>query len=100
MSARDRNEAWNELRELVGATGPAKQTPRAFWEEIFGSDDALFYDAEGNDRTDLFRALIERLDQTTRMAENLSERVAVLERLAVQDEARIALEIEKLRKES
>ncbi len=100
MASKDRNEAWEELRELVGATGPARQKPRDFWEEIFGADDALFYDAEGNDRTDLFHALIDRLDQTTRLAENLSERVAVLERLAVQDEARIALEIEKLRKES
>ena len=45
----------------------------------------------------LGRALIERLDQTTRIAEGLAERVAVLERLAVQDEARIALEIEKMR---
>lgn len=89
--------AWDELRELAGAKAPAKQKTRDFWEEMFGADDALFYDAEGNDRTDLFRAMIERLDQTTRIAENLAERVAVLERLAVQDEARIALEIEKLR---
>lgn len=89
--------ARDELRELAGAKAPAKQKTRDFWEEMFGADDALFYDAEGNDRTDLFRAMIERLDQTTRIAENLAERVAVLERLAVQDEARIALEIEKLR---
>ncbi len=97
MTVRDRNEAWDELRQLVGADGPARQKPRDFWEEIFGSEDALIYDGEGNDRTDLFRALVERLDQTTRIAEGLAERVAVLERLAVQDEARIALEIEKLR---
>jgi membrane carboxypeptidase/penicillin-binding protein PbpC len=90
-------ETWDELRRLVAGT---KSRPKDFWEEIFGSEDALFYDAEGNDRTDLFRALIERIDQTTRIAEGLAERVAVLERLAVQDEARIALEIEKLRKES
>lgn len=89
--------AWDELRQLAGAKSPAKQKTQDFWEEIFGADDALFYDAEGNDRTDLFRAMIERLDQTTRIAENLAERVAVLERLAVQDEARVALEIEKLR---
>ena len=89
--------AWDELRELAGANASAKQKTRDFWEEMFGADDALFYDAEGNDRTDLFRAMIERLDKTTRIAENLAERVAVLERLAVQDEARIALEIEKLR---
>jgi|GEM_PF-2528539 hypothetical protein len=93
----DRNGAWEELRQLVGAGGPPRQKTRDFWEEIFGSEDALLYDGEGNDRTDLFRALIERLDQTTRIAEGLAERVAVLERLAVQDEARIALEIEKLR---
>lgn len=99
MTGKDRNEAWEELRRLAGAGDAGKQKPRDFWEEIFGSDDALFYDAEGNDRTDLFRALIERLDKTTRLAEGLSERVAVLERLAVQDEARIALEIEKLRAE-
>jgi hypothetical protein len=90
------DERWDELRRLVAGRKPK---PKDFWEEIFGSEDALFYDAEGNDRTDLFRALIERLDQTTRLAEGLSERVAVLERLAVQDEGRIALEIEKLRKE-
>jgi hypothetical protein len=96
---RDRNEAWEELRSLVGAGQPAKQKSRDFWEEIFGSEDAMLYDGEGNDRTDLFRALVERLDQTTRIAEGLAERVAVLERLAVQDEARIALEIEKLRAE-
>lgn len=94
---KDRDEAWNELRRLVGAGGPPKQKTRDFWEELFGSEDALFYDGEGNDRTDLFRALVERLDGTTRLAESLAERVAVLERLAVQDEARIALEIEKLR---
>jgi hypothetical protein len=99
MTSKDRNEAWEELRQLVGASGPARQKPRDFWEEIFGSEDALLYDGEGNDRTDLFRALVERLDQTTRIAEGLAERVAVLERLAVQDEARIALEIEKLRAE-
>jgi hypothetical protein len=99
MTARDGDEAWEELRRLVGAAGPSKQGARDFWEEIFGSEDALFYDAEGNDRTDLLRALIKRLDQTTRLAEGLADRVAVLERLAVQDEARIALEIEKLRKE-
>lgn len=97
MTSKDRNEAWEELRKLVGAGGSAKQKTRDFWEEIFGSEDALLYDGEGNDRTDLFRALVERLDQTTRTAEGLAERVAVLERLAVQDEARIALEIEKLR---
>ena len=89
--------AWDELRELAGAKAATKQKTRDFWEEMFGEDEALFYDAEGNDRTDLFRAMIERLDKTTRIAENLAERVAVLERLAVQDEARIALEIEKLR---
>jgi hypothetical protein len=91
------DERWEELRRLVAGK---KAKPKDFWEEIFGSEDALFYDGEGNDRTDLFRALIERLDQTTRLAEGLSERVAVLERLAVQDESRIALEIEKLRKEA
>lgn len=74
-----------------------RQKPRDFWEEMFGSEDALLYDGEGNDRTDLFKALVERLDQTTRIAESLAERVAVLERLAVHDEGRIALEIEKLR---
>lgn len=100
MDASDGKKAWDELRDLVRSSAHARQKSRDFWEEIFGSEDALFYDAEGNDRTDLFRALIERLDQTTRLAENLSERVAVLERLAVQDEARIALEIEKLRKET
>lgn len=99
MTARDRNEAWDELRRLVGAGQPARQKPKDFWEEMFGSEDALFYDGEGNDRTDLFKALVERLDQTTRIAEGLAERVAVLERLAVQDESRIALEIEKLRTE-
>ncbi len=97
MTNRDRNEAWDELRRLVGAGQPARQKPRDFWEEIFGSEDALLYDGEGKDRTDLFRALVERLDQTTRVAEGLAERVAVLERLAVHDEGRIALEIEKLR---
>lgn len=91
------DESWDELRRLVAGR---KSKSKDFWEEIFGSGDALFYDAEGNDRTDLFRALVERIDQTTRIAEGLAERVAVLERLAVQDEARIALEIEKLRKES
>jgi hypothetical protein len=90
------SESWDELRRLVASHKPK---PKDFWEEMFGSEDALFYDADGNDRTDLFRALVERLDQTTRLAEGLSERVAVLERLAVQDESRIALEIEKLRKE-
>lgn len=100
MDASDSKKAWDELRELVRAGAHARPKTKDFWDEIFGSEDALFYDAEGNDRTDLFRALIERLDQTTRLAENLSERVVVLERLAVQDEARIALEIEKLRKES
>lgn len=99
MAGRDRNEAWAELRRLVGAGQPAKQKSRDFWEEIFGSEDALLCDGEGNDRTDLFRALVERLDQTTRVAEGLAERVAVLERLAVHDEGRIALEIEKLRTE-
>jgi hypothetical protein len=68
---------------------------RIAWGEMFGSEGTLFYDAEGNERTDRFRALLERVDQTTRLAEGLAERVAVLERLAVQDEARIALEIER-----
>jgi len=99
MDASDSKQAWDELRELVRSSDHAHRKSRDFWDEMFGSEDALFYDAEGNDRTDLFRALIERLDLTTRLAESLSERVAVLERLAVQDEARIALEIEKLRKE-
>ena len=99
MDASDSKRAWDELRELAGSSKHARQKSRDFWEEMFGSEDALFYDAEGNDRTDLFRALVERIDQTTRLAEGLAERVAVLERLAVQDEARIALEIEKLRKE-
>jgi hypothetical protein len=99
MDASDSKRAWDELRELVGSSTRARQKSRDFWEEIFGSEYALFYDAEGNDRTDLFRALVERIDQTTRLAEGLAERVTVLERLAVQDEARIALEIEKLRKE-
>lgn len=94
---KDRDEAWEELRQLVGAGGPAKPKAKDFWEELFGSEDALLCDAEGNDRTDLLRALVERLDRTTRIAEGLAERVAVLERLAVHDEARIALEIEKLR---
>ena len=50
MTNRDRNEAWDELRRLVGAGQPARQKPRDFWEEIFGSEDALLYDGEGNDR--------------------------------------------------
>jgi len=99
MDASDSKRAWEELRELVGSSTRARQKSRDFWEEMFGSEDALFYDADGNDRTYLFHALIERVDQTTRIAEGLAERVAVLERLAVQEEARIALEIEKLRKE-
>jgi hypothetical protein len=90
------NESWDELRRMVAHKKPS---PKDFWEEMFGAEDALFYDAEGNDRTDLFRALVERIDQTTRIAEGLAERVAVLERLAVHDEARIGLEIEKLQKE-
>jgi hypothetical protein len=96
----DSNEAWEELCRLVGDRNGGKQKTRDFWEEIFGSEDALLYDGEGNDRTDLVRALVERLDRTSRLTQALAERVAVLERLAVQDEARIALEIEKLRKES
>ena len=99
MASKEGSAAWEELRQLVGAGGPAKPKVGDFWEEIFGSEDALLYDGEGNDRTDLFRALVEQLDQTTRIAEGLAERVAVLERLVVQDEARIALEIEKLRTE-
>lgn len=94
MPGSEADERWDELRRLVAGKKPRA---RDIWEEIFGSEDALFYDAEGNDRTDLFRALVERLDHTARLAEGLAERVAVLERLAVQDEARIALEIEKLR---
>jgi hypothetical protein len=92
------SETWEELRRLVGKA-PARTRSPDFWEEMFGASDGLIYDGEGNDRTDLLRALVDRLDQTTRIAQSLAERVAVLERLAVQDEARIALEIEKLRKE-
>jgi len=55
------HETCDELRRLVAGT---KSRPKDFWEEIFGSDDALFYDAEGNNRTDLFRAPIERVDHT------------------------------------
>jgi hypothetical protein len=87
--------AWDELPELVGASTCARQKSNDFWEEMFGSEGTLFYDAEGNERTDRFRALLERVDPTTRLAEGLAERVAVLERLAVQDKARIAPEIER-----
>ena len=99
-ATRASNDAWEELCRLVSDRNGAKQKTRDFWEEIFGSEDALLYDGEGNDRTDLVRAVVERLDRTSCLVQALAERVAVLERLAVQDEARIALEIEKLRKES
>ena len=92
------NEKWEELRRLVGKAS-VRNRPLDFWEEMFGTSDGLMYDGEGNDRTDLLHALVSRLEETTRIAHSLAERVAVLERLAVQDEARIALEIEKLRKE-
>lgn len=92
------SEKWEELRRLVGKAS-ARNRPLDFWEEMFGTSDGLMYDGEGNDRTDLLHALVSRLEETTNLARSLAERVAVLERLAVQDEARIALEIEKLRRE-
>ncbi len=91
MVASDSRTAWGELRELVGASTRAHQKSKDFWEEMFGAEGAVFCEAEGNERTDRFCALLERVDQTT----HLAERVAVLERLAVQDEARIAPEIER-----
>lgn len=92
---------WEELRRLVGASSSVQRRSGDFWEVMIGvaDGDGLFYDSAGEDRTDLVRALVDRLDQTTRLAQSLAERVAVLERIAVQDEARVALEIEKLRKE-
>ncbi len=98
MPASESDERWQELRRLVAAGEPgAKEKSGLFLGVMFGTSDGVFLDAEGNDRTDVVRTLVERLDQTTRLAQSLAERVAVLERLAVQDEARIALEIEKLR---
>lgn len=97
MSASGSDERWQELRRLVAGAGGAKEKSGLFLGVMFGTSDGIFYDAEGNDRTDMVRTLVERLDQTTRLAQSLAERVAVLERLAVHDEARIALEIEKLR---
>ena len=97
MFASATTENWDELRRLVAAGGSVQKKSGDFWEAMFGTGEGLLYDVNGEDRTDILRTLVERLDQTTRLAQALAERVAVLERLAVHDEARIALEIEKLR---
>lgn len=102
MMTSSTSETLDDLRRLVGAAGTTRPQSGVFLEVMFGARDAgeaegLFYDAEGNDRTGLLRALVERLDETTKIARSLAERVAVLERIVVQDEARLALEIEKLR---
>jgi hypothetical protein len=100
MTSTDRDRTWDDLRQAIGAAGQSKQRKSGeFWEVVFGTEDGLLFDGEGNDRTDVLRALVDRLDQTTNQAKALAERVAVLERLAVQDESRIAREIENLRRQ-
>lgn len=101
MTGAERDKAWDELRQQFGVGEGAKQKSGVFWQVMLGmgggEGEGLFYDALGNDRTHVVRALVERLDRTTQQVLALAERVAVLERIAVHDEARIALEIEKLR---
>ncbi len=91
------NESWEELRQRVAANGQVKQKAGLFLEVTFGTSEGLLYDGEGNDRTAIVRTLVERLDQTTQQVRTLAERIAVLERLALNDEARLAAEIERLR---
>lgn len=89
--------AWDDVRRLVGASGGPGGKPRDFWSELFGSGESLLTDGEGNDRTALVRALVEQLDRTSELVRVLSERVAVLERLAVDEESRLTREFGKLR---
>ena len=93
------DDLWLEFRRRLKAGQPQKS--KDIWTEWFGDWDAdeggMFFDGDGNDRTAVVTALVDRIDQLTIETRTLADRVKVLERLAVHDEKRLAEEIEKLR---
>lgn len=99
MSGKVQEEIWSELRKALGMR-PGGPDARSFWDDLFGegSGDGMFFDAEGNDRTPLVRALADRVDSLTETVDGLAGRIAVLERIVVTDEAQLAEEIERLRR--
>lgn len=96
MTPNEIDRLWSELRKSL--TGNGDGSSGKFWDELFGGAGGMFFDGEGNDRTAMVATLVERIDQLTGTVKALSERVTVLERLAVHDEKRLAEEIEKLRR--
>lgn len=98
MARSELDGLWTELRDALGMK-PGAPGARSFWDDLFGegSGGGMFFDAEGNDRTPLVKALADRVDTLTGTVEGLADRIAVLERIVVTDEARLADEIERLR---
>jgi hypothetical protein len=93
------DESWAGFERWIEEIAKGAANPR-FWEEMFGADDTsggMFFDAEGNDRTALVKALVSRVKHLESRLGGLADRVAVLERIVVTDEARLSEEIEKLR---
>lgn len=66
-------------------------------DEMFGDFGLAFGMGGGDEQPSEIAEMQKRMDAMTRTIDTLSERVKVLERLAVQDEARLAAEIEQLR---
>ncbi len=97
MTAQRPDDIWTELRGLLGMK-PGAPGARSFWDDLFGEGEGgMFFDAEGNDRTPMVKALMGRVDSLDQTVAGLSDRVAVLERIVVTDERRLAEEIERLR---
>jgi hypothetical protein len=98
MSRPEFEGIWTELREALGMK-PGAPGARNFWDDLMGGAEGggMFFDAEGNDRTPLVKALMARVDALDQTVAVLSDRVAVLERIVVTDEKRLAEEIERLR---
>lgn len=93
------DESWAGFERWVEeiAKGAAN---KSFWEDMFGVNDksgGVFFDAEGNDRTVLVKGLVARIEQMEQKLASVGDRVAVLERIVVTDEAKLSDEIEKLR---
>jgi hypothetical protein len=89
---------WTELRDALGMK-PGAPGARSFWDDLMGdgAGGGMFFDAEGNDRTQLVKALMARVDTLDQTVAVLADRVAVLERIVVTDEKRLSEEIERLR---
>jgi hypothetical protein len=98
MTTQRPDDIWKDLRDLLGMKA-GDPGARSFWDDLFGpgQNGGMFFDAEGNDRTPMVKALMSRVDSLDQAVVLLSDRVAVLERIVVTDESRLAEEIERLR---